>query len=307
MKIFSTNWIAGLLTALLLFTQAGCADRSEPNSHSIPTNRPAGLRVVTSFYPIYIMTLNVTRNIPGVEVTNMTPPQSGCLHDYQLTPDDLTKLAKAQVLIINGAGMESFVDRIRAQQPQLKIVEAAKGLTPIKNTSDGEPNPHIWVSLTGAIQEVENIGGQLAALDPIHADQYRANTAEYVSKLDQLRQKMHRSLAGVANRNIVTFHEAFPYFAREFNLKVAAVVEREPGSQPSAGELAETIQLVKESRVSALFAEPQYAAKAAETIARETGSSVYQLDPGVSGRPDADAYLEIMNHNLRVLEEALKK
>ena len=120
------------------------------------------------------------------------------------------------------------------------------------------------------------------------------------------RSPLLMSLRDLPQRDIVTFHEAFPYFAKEFDLRIAAVIEREPGPEPAAAELAQTIDLVRASGVKALFAEPQYPARAAESIARETGARVYTLDPAVTGPMDADAYIHIMDANLRVLEEALK-
>jgi zinc transport system substrate-binding protein len=156
------------------------------------------------------------------------------------------------------------------------------------------------------MQEVNNIGQQLAALDPKHSAQYQSNTKTYINKLESLRKSMHQELAGISNRNIVTFHEAFPYFAQEFNLKIVAVVEREPGSEPSASQLADIIDKVRTSHAQAVFAEPQYSTGAAQTIARETGIKVYTLDPAVSGPNSPDAYINIMKANLESLKEALK-
>jgi zinc transport system substrate-binding protein len=116
---------------------------------------------------------------------------------------------------------------------------------------------------------------------------------------------MHEGLKDIQSRDIITFHEAFPYFAREFNLKIVAVIEREPGSEPSAKELAETIDIVKKAKVKALFAEPQYPTKAAEAIARESGAKLYTLDPSVTGPMTADAYVAIMEKNLAELRKAL--
>ncbi|HBW36866.1 MAG TPA: zinc ABC transporter substrate-binding protein, partial [Desulfosporosinus sp.] len=123
---------------------------------------------------------------------------------------------------------------------------------------------------------------------------------------EALRTKMHQSLDGVQQRNIVTFHEAFPYFAKEFNLTIAGVIEREPGSAPNAKELSETIEQVKSLKIKALFAEPQYPTKAADSIAKETGAKVYTLDPIVTGPIEADAYINLMESNLIILQEALK-
>ncbi len=260
--------------------------------------------IVTSFYPIYISAINITRDVPGVEVINMTKAQTGCLHDYQLTPQDLKTLESADVFLINGADMESFMDKVIKQMPAMKVIEASKGLELLKEES-GELNPHVWVSISGAIAEVENITLQLSAVDEKNADLYKKNASAYIEKLNTLKENMHSSLEKVKTRDIVTFHEAFPYFAKEFGLNIKAVVEREPGEDPSAGELAETIDLIKAAGVKALFAEPQYSAKAAETIARETGAKVYILDPVVTGDFTHDAYINSMKKNLKVLEEAL--
>ncbi|MGE5423684.1 MAG: metal ABC transporter substrate-binding protein, partial [Ignavibacteriales bacterium] len=222
--------VLALLTIFLagLLTTAGCGNNS--NSTTTGGNE---MVIATSFYPIYIMTMNVAADVPGVKVINITNPGTGCLHDYQLSPEDLKKLQKASVLVINGAGMESFLDKVVEQQPKLKIVEASRGIDFITD-KNGEKNPHVWVSVSLARQQVLNIAEQLAELDSAHADQYKKNAKVYNQKLKDLRDQMHAGLADVKNRDIITFHEAFPYFAKELDLRVVAVIEREPGSEPSA-------------------------------------------------------------------------
>lgn len=291
-----------LLVALVVFLSA-CQGQTPP----APEKSTAGktLTIVTSFYPVYIETVNVAKDVPGIRVINMTQPTTGCLHDYHLKPDDLKTLSEAQIFVVNGAGMEAFMDKVVKQLPDLKIVDASKGIPFIKGEGEEGGNPHVWVSISNAIQQVKNIGLQLATLDPDHAAQYCANADAYVDKLEALRVKMHQTLDGAKERDIITFHEAFPYFAREFNLNIMAVIESEPGSEPSAAELADIIKTVKKSKIKALFAEPQYPAKAAETIARETGAKVFILDPVVTGPMEPDAYLTIMESNLKTLEEAL--
>lgn len=291
-----------LLVATTIFLSA-CQGQTPPAPKKSTTSKT--LTITTSFYPMYIATINIAKDVPGVKVINITQPTTGCLHDYQLKPDDLKILGEAQILIINGAGMESFMGKLFEQQPNLKIVDASKGIPLIKGDGNEEENPHVWVSISNAIQQVKNIGLQLAVIDPDHAAQYSANTTAYVDKLEAFRIKMHQALDGAKKRDIITFHEAFPYFAREFNLNIIAVIEREPGSAPSAAELADTIETVKKSKIKALFAEPQYPAKAAETIARETGAKVYILDPVVTGPMEPDAYLKTMESNMKTLVEAL--
>ena len=305
MKAHTTKTLlCGALMGFAMLTGANRALSQTADSAAKPAEK-ATVKIMTSFYPMYIATLNVAKGVPGVEVLNLTKPQTGCLHDYQMTPDDMAHLSGANIFVVNGAGMEAFLDKVVAQLPTLKIVKASDGIELIKGEGEEGDNPHVWVSVSLHIKQVENIAAQLAKADTAHADQYKTNGAEYVARLDRLRKKMHEGLKDVQTRDIITFHEAFPYFAREFNLKIAAVIEREPGSEPSAKELAETIEIVKKAKVKALFAEPQYPTKAAEAIARESGAKLYTLDPSVTGPMNADAYVEIMEKNLAELRKAL--
>ena len=265
------------------------------------------VRVVASFYPMYIMALNVTKDVPGVQVTDLAPSTIGCLHDYSVTTNDMKRLSDSDVFIANGAGMESFLDRIVSQYPKIRIVRLSDGISLIKGKGDEGSNPHVWVSISLAIKEVEHLGQAMANADPAHVELYRKNTAAYLTRLDTLRKNMKTELLPYKGRKIITFHEAFLYFAQEFGLKIASVIEREPGSEPSASELAATIDLVRNSGSKVLFTEPQYPDSAARTIAKETGAVLYVLDPAVTGPDDTDAYLKIMEKNLEVLKNAFSK
>ena len=264
------------------------------------TATAAPLRIVTTFYPLHIAVLNITSNATEVCVTNLTPPTSGCLHDYQLTPADLARLVRADVLIVNGGGLEAFLEKARRAAPRAKVIEASAGIELLTG------NPHVWVSPELAARQAETIGAELAQLDAKNAEIYRRNAAAYAVRLRALAEKMRAGLKDISARNIITLHEAFPYFAREFGFTIAAVVEREPGAEPSARELADTIALVREKKVRALFVEPQYPARSAEVIARATGAQIAMLDPAVSGPVNAEAYIKIMEKNLAELQRVLK-
>lgn len=292
-RIVSIAIIAGIM-ALLVSTHP---------THTFAQSEKT-IKVLTSFYPVYIMALNVAKEVPGISVENLTPPFTGCLHDYSLTTADMKKIADTDIFVANGAGMEVFLERVVAQYPQLKVAALSEGVAFIKE--DKEVNPHVWVSISNAIIEVKNLGKAMEAFDPLHAELYRNNTLSYLDKLWALREKMHAQLAPYAGKKIITFHEAFAYFAREFGFVIAGVIERDPGSAPSAKELAETIDTVRNTEIQALFTEPQYPAQAAEAIAKETGAKVYVLDPAVTGPDDADAYITIMEANLAVLKRALR-
>ena len=324
MKFKLPKLLTLLITTSFLFI--GCNN----NVDSDKTTDDDTLNIVTSFYPLYISTINITKDIPNVTVTNMTKAQTGCLHDYQLTPQDLKTLENADILVINGAGMESFLDGVISQYPDLEIVDATKGLSLLEDDThshddhdhdhdhdhdtedddhDHEYNAHVWVSVTGNIEEVKNISSQLEDLNPENKESYEANTNTYVAKLEDLKNEMHTELDNLPNRDIITFHEAFPYFAEEFNLNIAGVIEIEPDSEPSAKEIEDVINTIKTKNIKSLFTEPQYSSKVAETIATETGATVYELDPIVTGDSNPDAYNDYINKmkkNLDVLKEALK-
>lgn len=286
--------IVRLLAAFVTFTVG----------HVSAAERP--LRVTASFYPMYVMALNVVGDAPGVTVTCLTEPFVGCLHDYQLKAEDMKTLSKADVFVANGAGMESFLEKVIKEVPQLKMVDASQGAKLLPDN-----NPHLWVSVTGAIQQTHNITEALAAISPERAEIFRKNGSAYEAKLSALHDEMKLALKDVKSRGIITFHEAFPYFAAEFALKIIGVVEREPGAEPNARELADTMRLIRSKKAAALFAEPQYPSQSADVIARETGMKVHQLDPVATGpiepRLARDHYLTTMRQNLASLKDALIK
>lgn len=293
-----------LLTMLLLSTSllTGCGS-NEPQT----SQKDGQLHIVTSFYPMYIATANITKGVEGVQLTNMTKPQTGCLHDYQLTTDDMKTLEKADVFVANGAGMESFLDKVIKEHKNLTVIDASKDIALMEE--NGQPNPHVWLGVDNAIKQVENISQRLCDADPNHAESYKANAAVYIGKLKELQAYMNNELKDISHRDIVTFHEAFPYFAQEFNLNIIKVIEREPGTEPSPQELEDIIKDVNKLPAKVLFTEPQYSQTAAETIARETGAHIYALDPIVTGEANEqalDAYINAMKQNTQTLKEALK-
>ena len=263
--------------------------------------------IVTSFYPMYVATSNIVDGVEDVTLSNMTDVQVGCLHDYQMTTKDMNKLEKADVFIINGGGMESFLDKATSSCKNLKVINSSEGILEEGEHEDGhhEENAHIWVSISLYINQVQNIANELAKADEKNADKYLENAEIYIEKLKTLKSEMHEKLDNLEKKNIVTFHEAFSYFADEFNLNVVAVIEREPGTSPSAGQLAKIIDEIKETSAKAIFVEPQYEKTTANVISKETGVPVYTLDPIVSGKLDKGEYERIMRENLKVLEEAL--
>lgn len=284
-----------ILLITLLF--AGC-------SGSSASNETDKLQVVTSFYPMYIAALNLTQGVEGATLTNLAPETDGCLHDYQLSPKDLLTLSEADLFIINGGGMESFLDKVTSELHTLEIVNTGEGLEWLTD-EHGHVNGHIWLSIPKHMTQVNQMADALKDRLPKEADIITANATRYNEELAALNLEMHEALDGLPRKNIVTFHEAFPYFAESFGLNIVAVIEQEPGSAPSAGELSDIIGMIKANEADAIFAEPQYSQKSAETISAETGMPVYLLDPIVTGEMTPSAYLDAMRQNLETLKKAL--
>ena len=304
------------------------------------------INIVTSFYPMYTIASNVAKDIPEIEVTNLTASNTGCLHDYQITTSDMIKLSHADVLVVNGDGMENFIEKAISTYDDLKIVNASEGIKDRheellgiykhdedddhsheeENGEDEEhehyhendehdghehhhdhgENSHYWVSITLYIEQVKNVKNQLSDIFPQYEEIFKINAINYINKLNDLNNRLHQVVYNSdSNKNIVTFHEAFDFFAEELGLNIVAVIEREPGTYPSARDVADIIDEVNSKNVSAIFVEPQYSRSAADTISRETGVKVFTLDPIVTGELEIDAYINIMNQNINTLEEAL--
>ncbi len=293
---FDFKRVAALLSALcLLFSATACAASGE------------NLTVTATFYPLYVAAINIARDVPGVTVACMAPPGAGCLHDYQMTTADRRHLQDSDVIIQNGAGLEGFLDALLPTLPG-RVIDASAGIALLPDEHEGV-NPHVWVSVDGMMGEVRNIALGLAEADPAHAEQYAQNAGEYLSRLAALRQEMAETLAPVAGQPIVTFHEAFDYFAEAFDLMPVATVSGGHDVAPSARQLAALAETVRTDDVRALFAEPQYDDESVNILSRETGVPVYILDPAVSGEVDPtdyDAYIRVMRRNAATLLEALQ-
>lgn len=301
---------SALLLVLLLMVTAGCAAQEGTAEEKL---------IVTSFYPMYVFTQNVAAGVEGVRVENMAQQSVGCLHDYQLQTRDMAMIEEADVLVINGGGMEQFMDKVTAQRADLPVIDASEGISMLASGEDAHDheeghdhegevlNAHVWLDPALAAVQVQNIASGLAAADPQNAQAYQANAQAYVERILAMNEEIAAQLAPFAGSEIITFHEAFTYFADAYGLVVAGVIANEPGEEPSTRQIAQTCDLVRELGVKALFVEPQYPQQAAETIARETGAAIYTLDPAVSGDGTPGSYETIMRANAQVLTEALSK
>lgn len=254
--------------------------------------------VVTSFYPMYIAALNVVGENDHVRLENLSEPQTGCLHDYQLTPADMQLLSTADAFIINGGGIESFLGEVAEQYPGLTIINASEQVDMI------EDNAHAWMNIEDYMTQVKTITEGLSAADPEDAESFSENADAYLNKLSALKEQADEIKTLTEGQDIVIFHEAYEYVAEEFGMQVSYVMDLDEERQVSAGEVADVVRAVKDGGVHVIFAEELYGKDMGDTVESETDAKVCYLDTLVRGDYDADSYLNAMQQNITLLKEA---
>ena len=280
------------IVIIALFGSKGASDGSSDKGQS-DDNR---FTVVTSFYPMYIAALNITDGA-DINLYNLSEPQTGCLHDYQLTTDDMKLLSSADVFIINGGGMEEFLSDVVSRYPNLKVIDASSGIPAI------DDNAHHWMSVAGYIKQVDNITAGLSAYNMVNAHLYQENAEQYKVQLETLLTKIDNSLYG---KKVVLFSEAYDYTARDFGLDVVTTLDLDEEKDISARELADTVDIIRKDNVSLIIAEKQYGEKMANAVMKETDAVSVYLDTIIRGDYSKDSYITRMNSNIDMLKEALK-
>jgi zinc transport system substrate-binding protein len=271
--------------------------------------------LVTSFYPVWILTLNLTDGIEGLEVVNMAEPATGCLHDYTLRNSDMVTLSKADALLVNGAGMESFLPVVIGAYPDLPVIDATDGLpfisesdiVEIGEAEEGETvNSHLWLDPQRAAGMAANLAEGLVSLFPDRQAAIAQNLEDLQARFLALDETLRQGLAN-PGRKVIIFHEAFPYFAEACGLPVAAIVNKEPEDDLSSADLSAILKLIAREDPLPLIIKSTETDRAAEVLVREAGVPVCELDPLTSGPedPPLDYYEAVMLQNMRKLQESM--
>lgn len=295
--------IAALIS--ILYAPYACSAQSSP----------ASINIVASTFPMYQLARTITQGREGVRLSILLPAQTGCPHDYALTPHDMRKLAEADILLINGLGLEEFISPgLLEANPGLRIVDASHGVHGLlyytdagstaaehadarqhgphcahEHTHDphGMPehahahehtgvNAHIFASPVMLGRMALSAAHSLAELDPDGGPLYRQHAQEYATRLTALADELRQRAGHLRTRAIMTQHGVFDYLARDLGLHVVGVVQAHDGQEPSAAQLAALVHTAKGA--GAVFAEPQYPQHAVQTIAREAGIAFAVLD-----------------------------
>ena len=322
------------LTRLLLFL-VGCTLCLIPRLEAVAAEQT--LHILATTFPLYQITRNITAGVDGVAVDLMIPAEMGCPHDYALTPQDMRKLAKAEVLVINGQGMEEFLGApLRKANPNLIVIDSSQGIGQILQYTDMEeehdhhrdakgtahhdahhhgeheqhhegPNPHLFASPRMAALLTGTIAKGLAERHSQGAALYTANGRDYAERMNRLADDLAALGKRLRNNRIVTQHGVFDYLARDMGLEVVAVVQAHAGQNPSAAEMRTLVKTIRLKKAGALFTEPQYPDAIGRTIAKEAGIIAARLDPVATGpeRAPLDYYEQVMRTNLATLEKTL--
>ena len=291
-------------TVLLL---AACTQPTQLGSPPAVAD-PDALRVVTTT----TVFADIVRAVGGrrTDVQSIIPPGVGP-EDYEPKPNDARSLADSQLIVSNGVGLDDFLDRLLSSTGAgaARRLVLGEGLPTID--VDGEPNPHFWLDpsivRTGYLPKIV---ASLSAAAPADRATFEANAAAYGAQLDALDAELKTEAGTIpaANRKLVTFHDAFPYFARHFGFELVGVVVANVGQEPTAAELAGLVEKVKATGVKAVFSEAQFNPKLAKTLADEAGVTrvVTTLYNDALGPAPADSYIGMMRWNMQQIVEALR-
>lgn len=292
----------GLVLAVALV--AGCSN----GGPSGPASGAGDLNVVATT----TVFADIVRNVAGdrATVTSIIPPGVGP-EDFEPRPEDARKLAHARLVVSNGLGLDDFLDDLLASAGggAVRRVVLGQGVPTI--VVDGQVNPHVWLDPSLVRRHyVPAILEALQAIDPIGAATYEANAAAYAATLDDLDAELQAKVAELpeANRKLVTFHDAFPYFAEHFGFELVGVILESVGQEPTAAELAALVERVRAAGATAVFSEAQFSPELSQTLAEEAGVTrvVSTLYSDALGPAPADTYAGMMRWNMDQIVEALR-
>lgn len=291
MKNPHSRLLSLLLSLLLLLPAASCAET-----------------VVTSFYPVWLIARNLTEGIEGITVSNLAEPSAGCLHDYTLQNSDMVSLSGADVLLINGAGMESFLPVVTRACPDLPVVDASEGVLLLESDDMEEVNSHIWLDPRRAASMASNLAEGLARYLPDYSQQITDNLSAYRDRLLAVDRAIRDEMMKFDSLpEVVIFHEAFPYFADACGLPVLLAVDKEPDEDLSTAQLAGILEIIQQNQTLPLIIKSPETDRSVSVVVSETGAPVCELDPITSGPddPPLDYYETVMIRNLQTLLSAI--
>jgi len=298
--------IAGPLAIAL----AACTAVGSPSGPGSP-NVTGPVVVVTTTTVFADMVQNVGGGL--VDAISLVP-KNGDVHTFEPKPADIATVSKARLIVTNGLGLDDWVEKTVTNAaatgtPLVKLGEGLPGVQLLPGEDPGTQNPHLWMDVKYAELYVDRIASGLAQVDPADANTYQSQASAYKTRLEALDARVRAEIATipVANRKLVAFHDAFPYYAREYGITIVGVAVEAPGQDPSAGYTAKLIEAIRTAGVKAIFSEAQFPTKLVDQLARETGATVVaNLYDDSIGDPPVTSYEGIISWDTDQLVGALK-
>ena len=278
---------AVLALVLLCAGLGGCAARQAEH-----------VDVLATTAPVWSMTQALLEGT-GLSCGRVITESVSCLHDYTLTVAQMERIGQADVVVLNGLGLEDFMeDALRTAKA---VVTASDGVQTLPG-EDGE-DPHIWLDPANCIRMCRNIADGLSDIYPDKQETIAQNLQAVTAAYEAAQAYGEEALRELRCRKLVTFHDGFSYFARAFGLTIAAAMEIEEGSEPSAKEIESVIRLVEDESIPAVFCEENGERQTAETVAKQTGTGLFALTMGMDG--GAAGCTDAIYHNIDIIREAL--
>lgn len=309
-----TWWVVRVTVSMGLLL-AGCG----PTPTATPSRDGPALNVLATS----TLLADVAQQVAGnrLRVTSLLPAGVDP-HSFEATPGDVIQVARSQVLIVNGAGLEEFLERVLQNAGgSRRVIVASAGLTPRTPQADelSEPDehpegdPHFWLDPNLVVRYVENIRDGLSQADPAGAAIYAANANAYIARLRELDRWIAEQVQAIPEKDrlLVTNHESFGYFADRYGFRIVGTIipSVSTGASPSAQQLAQLIDHIKATGAKAIFLETGSNPQLAQQVARETGVKVV-TDLHTHALTDANGpaptYLDLMRHNTRTIVSALR-
>lgn len=284
-----------ILCLSILFLFSGC-NAADANSQIIATT-----------LPVFTFTSALCDGT-GISVSQLIDQDVSCLHDYTLKIRQMQAIESAELVVISGAGLEDFLSDIHIKGAS--IIDASKDISLLCH-NDGHDDhdshhhsedPHIWLSPENAKVMSQNIYDGLITAYPQYSDKFQANRNSLLSELDKLQAYADTQLRSLSCRELITFHDGFSYMAEAFDLTILRAVQEESGSEISARELVELINIVRANNLPAVFTETNGNVSSASVITAETHAKTFSLNMAMSG----ESYFDAMYQNINTLKEALE-
>jgi len=257
------------------------------------------LQIISSFYPLHEFS-----QIVGQEKVDaiLLVPIGVEPHDWEPTVKDVQQMQKSDLIIINGLGFENWVDSLHENNYQGKIIDTSNNIS-IKNLDDNSKDPHIWLNPVTAKIQVQNIANAFSDSDPENQQYYQSNAVKYIEQLDLLDVKIRNELSQ-CNNDFIAFHDAFSYFADEYDLNQHTIISpNNSHGEATARTLENIISTANTLNIKVIFSEEAVDPKTSEIIANEIGGKVLILSP-IEVASDGN-YISKMTENLKNLKVAL--